>query len=51
MKLVLKLLLGLGEEEDFTPEPLNVFMIALLLGSMFFGSILVLILIITRLIL
>jgi len=41
--IVLKLLLGLGKEEEFNPTLFNIFVTAVALGSAFFGSILIII--------
>jgi len=48
--IVLKLLLGLGKEEEFNPTIFNIFITAIALGSAFFGSILLIIYIILSII-
>ena len=41
--IILKLLLGLGNREDFTPTPMNLFIIGILLAASFLGTVTLLI--------
>tara|TARA_B110000003_G_C16619436_1_gene522572 strand:- start:435 stop:584 length:150 start_codon:yes stop_codon:yes gene_type:complete len=48
--IILKLLLGLGDKQDFDPTPMNIFITGMVLGASFLGTVTLLIYIVLSII-